>query len=500
MWPDEHASVDLVRGFQGLRALVIGDAMLDVYIEGSATRLCKEGPVPVLEKAAEEHAPGGAANAAANLSALGAEVIFVGLVGRDKTADELRATLRAHDVDDRWLVEDDACGTIRKTRILANDQYVIRFDEGETHRCGEAGLRRVVRHVEQNFARCDLVVIPDYGYGAASDAVIAKLRQLRAARPVVLAVDAKNPRRFAQATATVVTPNFNEAWSAVNPTLSVPRTPTPRQATQIGRQLLDLIDAEHAAITLAGDGVILLDRFGDADHLPTHSIAHAGDVGAGDSFTAAMALALAAGATPKQAAQIGIDAAGIAVTKRRTTVVEHRELLRRVSLDDASPVQSLKTLAAIVDAERYAGKKIVFTNGVFDILHAGHVQILRRAKALGDVLVVGINSDASTRRLKGPARPVNHERDRLALVSALESVDHAIVFEEDNPAELIRALRPHIHVKGGDYTPDALPEASAAHEVGARIEILSLVDGRSTTNVINKILTLAASGALETSP
>ncbi|MGI8477469.1 MAG: D-glycero-beta-D-manno-heptose 1-phosphate adenylyltransferase, partial [Thermomicrobiales bacterium] len=196
-------------------------------------------------------------------------------------------------------------------------------------------------------------------------------------------------------------------------------------------------------------------------------------------------------------AQIGIDAAGIAVTKRRTAVVEHRELLRRVSLDGQSPIQSLKTLAAVVDAARFGGQRVVFTNGVFDILHAGHVQILRRAKALGDVLVVGINSDASTRRLKGNARPINHERDRLALVAALESVDHAIIFEEDDPAELIRALRPHVHVKGGDYTPETLPEADAAREVGARIEILSLVDGRSTTNVIRKIVTLAADGAIE---
>jgi D-beta-D-heptose 7-phosphate kinase/D-beta-D-heptose 1-phosphate adenosyltransferase len=492
-----HSSVDLVRGFQGLRALVIGDAMLDSYIEGTATRLCKEGPVPVLVKANEERAPGGAANAAANLRALGAEVVFIGLIGKDETAEELRATLRDHDVDTRWLVEDDACRTIRKTRVLANDQYVIRFDEGETDRCAEAGLRRVVEHVIEAFPRCDLVVIPDYGYGAASDRVIARLRELRRARPIPLAIDAKNPLRFAQSGATIVTPNFHEAWGAIHPNALPPSAPAVSEAKEIGRRLLELIDAEHAAITLAGDGVLLFDRAGRARHLPAHPVAHAGDVGAGDSFTAATALALAAGATPLQAAQIGIDAAGIAVTKRRTAVVEHRELLRRVSFGDGAAGPTLKTLAAIVDGERYAGKKIVFTNGVFDILHAGHVQILRRAKELGDVLIVGINSDASTRRLKGAARPVNHERDRLALVSALESVDHAIVFDEDNPAELIRTLRPHIHVKGGDYTPDALPEADAAREVGARIEILSLVDGRSTTNVINKILTLAANGAIE---
>jgi D-beta-D-heptose 7-phosphate kinase / D-beta-D-heptose 1-phosphate adenosyltransferase len=494
----ELTAVDVVRGFRGLRVLVIGDAMLDTYIEGTATRLCKEGPVPVLANATEEHLPGGAANTAANLQALGADVVFVGLVGADKAAGELRAALRQRNVSDRWLVEDETCATMRKTRVLAGDQYVVRYDEGETRRCGEAGLARLLRHLDDVFPRCDAVVIADYGYGAVSDGVLARLRELRR-RPVVLAVDAKHPGRYAAAGATVLTPDFNDAWAAVAPGEPAPQA-TPERAGQVGRRLRAIIDAEHIAVTIAADGVVMVDPAGAVAHHPAHPVAHAGDVGAGDSFTAAMALAFASGANARQAARIAIDAAGIAVTKRRTAVVTHQELLRRVSLDDQSPGQPLKTLAAILDAERHAGKRIVFTNGIFDILHTGHVQILRRAKELGDVLVVGVNSDASTRRLKGPARPINHERDRLALVAALESVDHAILFDEDNPAELIRALRPHVHVKGGDYTPDALAEADAVRDVGARIEILSLVEGRSTTNVIKKIVMLAADGVIEAAP
>jgi D-beta-D-heptose 7-phosphate kinase/D-beta-D-heptose 1-phosphate adenosyltransferase len=247
-------------------------------------------------------------------------------------------------------------------------------------------------------------------------------------------------------------------------------------------------------VTMAGDGVLLLDQAGTLRHLPVHPVTHAGDVGAGDSFTAAMALALAAGAGPDLAIRLGADAAAIAITRRRTAVVSHQELVRRASLDDQSAPLSLKDLAVRLDAERFAGNRIVFTNGVFDILHAGHVQLLRRAKALGDVLVVGINSDASTRRLKGPTRPINHERDRLALVSALDSVDYALVFDEDTPAETIRALRPDVHVKGGDYTAETLPEREAVREVGARIELLSLVEGRSTTGVIDRIAALVTGG------
>ena len=492
-------NINVVRRFRELRALVIGDAMLDSYLDGRATRLCKEGPVPVLVKAAEHHAPGGAANVAVNLRALGAEVVFVGLLGQDEAGRQLRAELRKRDVDDRCLIDDPTCATIRKMRILADDQYVVRVDDGETTTCSADGKRRMLETIETEFPHCDLVVIPDYGYGAASDDVIATISRLRSKRRVVLAVDAKDVRRFAAAGATVVTPNLTEACMAAGE-MNAPTLPSADLASveRIGRRLVDSTDAEQVAVTLAKDGVMLLDRAGNATHLPAHPVPHAGDVGAGDSFTAAMALALATGADAIQAARIGIDAAAIAVTQRRTSAVTYQDLLRRVSLDGSAPSVSLKNLATILDAERYAGKTIVFTNGVFDILHAGHIQILQRAKRLGDVLVVGINSDASVRRLKGQSRPINHERDRLALVAALDAVDHAILFDDDTPSELIRTLRPHVHVKGGDYTEESLPEIEAVREAGARVEILPLVEGRSTTRVIQKIVTLVTDGVIET--
>lgn len=491
-------AIDIVRGFQGLRALVIGDAMLDSYLEGMATRLCKEGPVPVLVKAAEHHAPGGAANVAVNLRALGADVVFVGLLGQDSAAAELRAALRQQQVDDRWLIDDANCATIRKTRIIADDQYVVRLDEGSTEHCSEQGWRRLIEAVETALPRCDLVVVPDYGYGVASEAVIDCLRRYRQERRLVLAVDAKDVRRFAAARATVITPNFAEACAAAGePAGGKSPRGGPAGAERVAKRLLELVDADYAAVTLAHDGVLLVERGGRANHLPAHPVPHAADVGAGDSFTAAMALALASGAAPLQAARIGIDAAGIAITHRHTSAVRLQDLLRRVSLDSRAPTTPLKSLAAILDAERHAGKTIVFTNGVFDILHSGHVQLLQQAKQLGDVLVVGINSDASVRRLKGQARPINHEQDRLAVVAALDWVDHAVLFGEDTPANLIRALRPHIHVKGGDYTAEALPEIDAVREVGARVEILPLVAGRSTTSVIQKIMMLAADGLIE---
>lgn len=498
-------AVEYVRRFRRLRALVIGDAMLDSYLEGTAARLCSEGPVPVVRKTAEERAPGGAANTAANLRALGASVTFLGIVGPDQAGTYLRALLRQRGIDDRRLVEDRAVSTLHKLRILADGQYVVRFDEGDTGMCSEDAHARLLAHLDELFPRCDLVVISDYGYGAVFDRLLDRLRALRAARPCVLVIDSKQLHRIRQAGATVVTPNYREACLAVEPSSYTDGAIQPGAVERIGRRLLEMIDAEYAAITMGGDGVALIPRDGPSTCIPAHAVAHVHDVGAGDSFTAAVALALAAGAERTDAVRIGVDAAGIAVTKRRTAVTYHQELLQRVSLADQADhrpagARAVTALASRLDAERLAGRTIIFTNGVFDILHAGHVRFLRQAKDLGDILVVGVNTDRGARRLKGEGRPINGERDRLALVAALDAVDHAILFDESNPAALIRKLRPHIHVKGGDYDGEHLPETAAVHEVGGRVVILPLTGSLSTSGVIDRIRTLTVDGAIGAGP
>lgn len=487
-----HSAIDVVRGFRGLRVMVVGDVMLDTYIDGAVTRICKEGPIPVLDRSVEHQAPGGAANVATNLASLGAEVSLIGLIGDDLAGVQLRKTLTDLGVSDRLLIADEHCSTMRKTRLAARGQYIVRLDEGETRSCSRAGHRRVLQCLEDEFARCDVVVISDYGYGAVCDEVIDTLRVLRQKRPVVLAVDAKQVLRFARAGATVLTPSLAEACAAAGMDSPDPARLSVDQALEIASTLRQQVDAELLSVTLSSEGVLLLDRSGEVRHLPAQRLSVASDIGAGDSFLSAVALALAANAAPSQAVQIGIDAASIAVTQDGTAVVTRQDLLRRVSLTDFAANRSPQALAAVLEGARVAGSTIVFTNGVFDLLHAGHVDLLRRAKALGDLLVVGVNSDASTRRLKGQNRPINNERDRLALVSALDPVDFAVLFEEDTPEALIRTFRPDIHVKGGDYTAADLKEAAAVTEVGARIEILPLVAGRSTTNVIDRIAALYA--------
>ncbi len=528
-------ATELVQRFRDLRVLVIGDAILDTYLEGKASRLCSEGPVPVVCKTAEYRLPGGAANVAANVSALGADVIFLSVVGRDSAGSALRAALCERGVSDRWLIEDETIETVHKLRICADGQYVVRFDEGvqrekvasEGHATSQP---RLLAALEEGYERCDLVIVSDYCYGVCSDALIECLCTLHTAQPKILLVDSKALQRFRDVKATIMTPNEREARLLVEKmtgempiakedTASAAHSGHTYEAGQdgkklaeveaVGWQLLSLMDAQHIAITLAEHGVFLLDREGDAFYLPAHPVAHAHDVGAGDSFSAALALALAAGGSIEEAVQIGIDAASIAISRQRTALVPYQELLQRVSLREYAVYATWRAaaclaehehdaraavahLAALLDAERLAGRTIVFTNGVFDILHAGHVQLLRRARELGDILVVGINSDNSTRRLKGSTRPINNERDRMALVAALDVVDHVALFDEDTPCELIRQLRPHIHVKGGDYADGALPEAEAVREGGGRVVIVPLAGSMSTSGMIERIVSLAS--------
>ncbi len=486
------SAVERIRRFRRLRALVIGDAMLDTYFEGTAARLCSEGPVPVVRKLAEHRAPGGAANTAANLRALGAEVHFLTILGDDAPGHAVRAALQRLGITDRWLITDPTGCTPHKMRILADGHYVVRFDD-ERPGYSDAAHAQVRAALPDALAECDVVVISDYGYGVAADGLIAHLRDLGVGALHPILIDSKDLLRFRDLGAAVVTPNLKEAQllvaqdPTVNPRLGQDHLEL-EDIEAIGRHILARSTIGCTAITLAERGVLLVPRDGPAQHLPAHPVVQASDVGAGDSFTSGMALALAAGAALPQAAQIALDAASIAVGKRWTAVVTQRELLQRAGLRDAAtpaglPADELARLLGTLKRERRAGQRIVFTNGIFDILHAGHVRFLRQAKALGDVLVVGVNSDRSIRALNDRngthLRPISSEADRLALVAALDPVDHVIRFDEETPTTLIRALRPHLHVKGGDYADEALPEAEAVREYGGRVVILPLAEPAS---------------------
>jgi D-beta-D-heptose 7-phosphate kinase/D-beta-D-heptose 1-phosphate adenosyltransferase len=421
---------------------------------------------------------------------LGAEVVFVSVLGQDQAAGWLREGLQARGVRDRWLCQDHTYGTPHKMRLVAEGQYIVRIDEGvrqaaSTHVVSERTREHLLSVIEQMYPQCQAVMISDYHYGVLSAEVIARLAHLQQTHPKPVLIDSQALERFRDVHATVVTPNLTEAQHLVARLGAEPSTLSWEQLAQSIRRILS---TEHVAITLAAQGVFLLDEDEGGRHLPTHAVEHAADVGAGDAFAAAMTLALSVDAPIQEAAQIGMDAAGISISKPRTAVVLYQELLQRVSVriysqhrEQASHDAMIRRIASLRMAQAQ-GKRVVCTNGVFDQMHAGHVHFLRQAKALGDVLVVGVNSDSSARRLKGAGRPMRSEQDRLALVAALDPVDDAFIFEGETFDELLRLLKPDLYVKGGEYTPATLPEAATLREIGCGVMILPLVGGATAAD------------------
>jgi D-beta-D-heptose 7-phosphate kinase/D-beta-D-heptose 1-phosphate adenosyltransferase len=489
--------------FTGLDVLVVGEAMLDGYLEGTSGRLCQEAPVPVVSVASRRDAPGGAANAAANARTLGARVRLLSVVGDDPEGSALRQALAAQGVSADHLLVRPGRRTLAKQRVLASGQLLVRFDQGDTAPVRGPGEEALIDRLSELFGRSDAVIVSDYGYGILTPRVRATLAGLQARSPRTLVVDSKDLAAYRGVGPTAVKPNYHEALRLLglapecgpqarseSPCGTEARAPAEEGGrvgliAARGRDVLEVTGARIAAVTLDTDGALVFER----DRPPYRTYArpnpHSRAAGAGDTFVSALALALAAGADTPAAAELAAAAAAAVVAKDGTALCSAAELRAHLSAGDKP--SDLAGLAARLDLLRRQGRRIVLTNGCFDILHRGHVTYLSRAKALGDVLVVGVNSDESIRRLKGPDRPINTLEDRVGVLAALSCVDHVVAFHEDTPHELVRAVRPHVFVKGGDYTRDRLPEAALVEELGGVVHILPFVADRSTTGVIERI-------------
>lgn len=475
--------LDLIRAFGELEALVIGEAMLDAYLHGQADRLCREAPVPVVGLEHRHDQPGGAANAAMNLVALGAHTTYLAAVGDDDEGRRLRSALEAGGLDPSDVLVADDRQTLSKCRIFAGDQMVMRLDQGTSEPLSGALEARLVDKLRDAHSRCDLLVISDYGYGTITPGVIEALAELQQRCPRPLVVDSKYPELYRQLQATAVKPNYGEVARLLG--LAQRRRDRVKQVELFEQLLLECTGARIVAATLDDEGALIFER--DAPPYRTYAdpMPHTHATGAGDTFTAALALALAAGADTPEAAECASAAARIVVAKGGTTVCTHDDLMGSLCADEK--VLSSEHLAARVEHLRRRGKRVVFTNGCFDILHRGHITYLSRAKALGDVLIVGINSDDGVRAQKGPERPINPLEDRLQVLSALSCVDHIVSFDQPTPADLLSIVRPEVFVKGGDYSEATLPEAALVRRLGGRVELLPYLDGRSTSGIIERV-------------
>ncbi|MFC0864227.1 D-glycero-beta-D-manno-heptose 1-phosphate adenylyltransferase [Sphaerimonospora cavernae] len=469
--------------FGDVTAVVVGDVMLDSWLRGHSSRMAQEAPVPVVSVEEIEEQPGGAANAAANLAALGARVHMVGVTGADPAGATLGAILGGLGVD--GLVVVGSRRTSVKRRVLTDGQIVARYDEEDCSPIPESAERELIERITRLAANADVVVACDYGGGVCTPAVRQALRESAsresAAGGRVLVVDAHDVASWRDSRPSVVLPNYREVQRLLGENGDGDR---PAFLSSRSDRLLAATGAELVVTTLDGEGTLLHRRGREPYRTFATPAPDTMSIGAGDTFTAAFALGLAAGAAPEAAADIAQAAASVVVRRAGTAVCGHDDLRRALRPDAALPPDRL---VACLAREREQGRRIVFTNGCFDVLHRGHVAYLEEAARLGDVLVVAVNGDAGVARLKGRSRPINHCEDRVAVLAALGCVDYITVFEEDSPAELLTLVRPDLYVKGGDYHPDLLPEAELVRRLGGEVRVLSYVPERSTTAIVNRI-------------
>lgn len=470
--------------FDTAQILVIGDVMLDRYWHGDTSRISPEAPVPVVRVEQNEDRPGGAANVALNIAALGAGASLVGLVGTDEAADVLRAQLSSAGIHCA-MVSAEREPTIVKLRVMSRNQQLIRLDREE--RFADAYSSRLAEEAEALFARASVVVLSDYGKGTLSDTQGLIEAAAKHGKPVL--VDPKGSDFARYRGATLLTPNLSEFETIVG------ACATDEILTRKGAELIETLGLDALLVTRGRHGMTLIEKSGHATHLPARAKEVYDVTGAGDTVISTIAAALAAGEKLVDAVALANLAAGLAVAKLGTAAISGPELRRAVDREkgyERGVVTEEQLLAALADA-RAAGEKIVFTNGCFDILHAGHVGYLEQARQQGDRLVLALNGDASVRRLKGEGRPINPVERRMAVMAALEAVDWVVSFDDDTPIPLIEKIRPEVLVKGGDYTLDQVVGGDIVKAYGGEVKVLSHLDNVSTTAIVDRIKEQAGS-------
>lgn len=468
----------------GTRVLVLGEAILDSYVTGESHRLCQEGPAPVVDVSERTAHPGGAANTAHNAAQLGGDVRLLSLVGDDDVWHELSRLLDAVGVCTEPVLVSPLRRTLQKQRIMSDGHVLARLDFGSTEAPSRADADRMARTLRSEWERADAVLVSDYAYGAIPERMVTTLATLQAKDPKALVCDARDLSRFSAARPLAVKPNYREACTllGIDPVSGPQRV---EHAEEWGAELLDLTGAELVALTSDRDGTLVFATEGTRTFVPAEPSSNTLANGAGDTFLAALGLSLAAGYDPAQASTIAMAAASVVVSRPGTAACSSEDLASVLGAD--RKCGSLEVVRGRREAYRRQGKRVVFANGCFDVLHAGHVGLLEKAASLGDVLIVAVNSDESVARLKGPARPVNRLQDRMRVLAALRCVDHVLAFSEDTPERVIETLRPDVIVKGGDYRREDLPEADIVAAYGGDVVLLPLLAGHSTTSVIERI-------------
>lgn len=484
--------IELVERLAGRKVVLVGDLMLDKYLYGDAERLSPDAPVPVLQYRKEDARLGGAGRVAADLGTLGASVRVVSVLGKDETGAQVRRMLGEWQCDLSGIVETEERPSTSKVRLVGlaqhrHPQQMMRVDYEDSSAISGALADRVIEAVERALAGADAICIEDYNKGLLPPEVCRAIIERARAAEVPVFVDPAAIKDYSKyAGSSVITPNATETTLATG--MKVTNEEEFRAAAE---HLLRELRLEAALLTLDKRGSYLATRDGERRWLTTRERTVYDVSGAGDMVLAMVAAARASGATWAEAAALGNVAGGLEVERFGSVPVTREEIVEELLLEARQYLgkqRNLQQLLPELQRHRAAGKRIVFTNGCFDLIHLGHVKYFQFAKRQGDLLVVAVNTDSSIRRLKGNKRPIISEQDRVSVLEELESIDYLVRFDEDTPLEMIREIRPDVLVKGADYAKEQVVGWDFVEGCGGSVALAPLVDGRSTSAVIERIL------------
>lgn len=481
--------IPLVEKLAGHRVLCVGDVMLDRYVYGQVERISPEAPIPVMHTQREAVTLGGAGNVVRNVVALGGQVDLVGVIGQDQAGYDLAKQITELPQVTSYLLTDNSRPTTLKTRFVADGQQLLRADLEISQPISAAMEEQTLQRVKGALDASSVIILSDYAKGVLTNRVVSEIVKLAKAKNRKIVIDPKGRDFTRYRGAYMLTPNRRELADATGIAVR-----SVEDAESAAHQLIEAHDLQAVLVKLGGDGICLVQK----GEKPQHYRATAREVfdvsGAGDTVVAAMALALAGDLDAGDGAALANVAGSIVVGKIGTAICTREELTRELAHDQAlESEQKIVTLAEaseIAERWRKQGFKIGFTNGVFDLLHPGHVSLIRQARAACDKLVVGLNGDASVKRLKGESRPVQNEAARAAVLASLADVDQIVIFGEDTPINVIKSIRPSVLVKGADYARDQVVGGDLVEEWGGQVVLARLVDGHSTTATIAKLQTV----------
>ncbi len=477
-------SVDISR-FDKCRVLVVGDLMIDEYLWGEVDRISPEAPVQVISVLDESFTLGGAGNVVNNLAAIGAKVFAAGVIGTGRDGQTLIRKFDELGVDTRGVIREPERPTTRKTRVIAANQHVLRIDRETKTRISDKTFATLAGFLEEIIPEIDIILVSDYNKGLITESLLSKLIRMAGNQDKIVIADPKGLDFTKYSGVTMLTPNKKEAALASGVEIE-----DEAGLLKAGQKIINTIGLEKLLVTCGREGMVLIEKGADPCFIRAEARQVFDVSGAGDTVLAVMGLAVASGASFEDCAALANTAAGIVVGKVGTATVTKKELAGVISHQGDEFSEKLKNLSEcreIIRDLKNRNKKIVLTNGCFDFLHAGHVRLFSASKQLGDVLIVAIDDDESIKKLKGSGRPVIGERERVRILSALDMIDHIVVFSTDDLELLLETLQPDLLTKGSNYTSDEVNGREVVEQLGGRVVLIPIAENISSTDIIKNI-------------